>query len=194
MGCTAAVLETVAALERQLALRLSPGRRRHSFAVAEMARKMCLDAGLDPGLGYLAGLAHDLAREMKTADCLRLAGGRRACSALELEYPVLTHGRAAATLLRTELGVKNADILQAVEDHVTGRPGMQTLSRIVFAADALEPGRETMTPGLHYRAGKLALDQQVLLVLERTFAWLRREKRPIAPASLELYKELTKHA
>jgi predicted HD superfamily hydrolase involved in NAD metabolism len=181
-------------LARKLCLRLSPARRRHSLAVASLAREMCLTAAVDPALGYLAGLAHDLARELPAPEMLRLAGKRRACSSFELENPLLVHGRAAAALVSAEMCGVNEDVLRALEDHVTGRPGMRTLSKVVFAADYLEPGRDFVSPLVRRRAGRLALDGQVLLVLENVFAWLRAEKRLIAPASLELYEELKAHA
>jgi predicted HD superfamily hydrolase involved in NAD metabolism len=190
MDCIASG-DTVSGILALLEERLRASRRNHCLAVAELARSMCGPAGIDPTRGYVAGLAHDLAREMNSTDLLRLAGRRRACSPLELAQPVLVHGRAAAVLLNTELGLEDEEILMALEDHVTGRPAMGTLSRIVFVADFLEPGRKMISPAFRLRAGRLPLEEQVVLVLEQVFAWLRADKRPIAPASLQLYKELS---
>jgi predicted HD superfamily hydrolase involved in NAD metabolism len=190
MDCIA-IRDAVAGVLGLLELRLSPGRRNHSLAVAVLARSLCGAAGVDPARGYLAGLAHDLAREMSEADLLRLAGQRRTCTPLELAHPVLVHGRAAAALVHSELGLEDASLLQALEDHVTGRPGMGALSKIVFVADFLEPGRGWCSSDFRRQADKLTLSGQVVLVLERVFAWLRAENRPIAPASLQLHKELT---
>ena len=189
MDCIASG-DTVSGILRMLETRLSPSRRNHSLAVAELARSMCGSAGVDPTRGYVAGLAHDLAREMNSRDLLRLAARRQACSPLELAPPVLVHGRAAAALVNAELGLEDEEILLALEDHVTGRPAMGTLSRIVFVADFLEPGRKMISPAFRLRAGRLTLEGQVVLVLEQVFAWLRANKRPIAPAALQLYKEL----
>jgi len=185
MACT---LESVASLLRDS---LSTARRAHCLGTAAFAALLCVRHGLDPEKGHLAGLGHDLARELPASEWLRLAGGEEASVCpWERDAPVLLHGRAGAGLLREQLGITDAEVLTAVADHVTGRPGMPALSKVLFCADFLEPGRDFVDDALRRLALQANLDQATALVLERVLAYLRREGVRIAPPALELYEEL----
>jgi HD superfamily phosphohydrolase YqeK len=104
---------------------------------------------------------------------------------------VLLHGRAAAVLLGTGCP---PEVREAVADHVTGRPGMSALARLVYVADFLEPGRGFLRPAERRRALGLALEEQTAWVGERVFAYLRREGLAIAPPALALSEEWKEHA
>jgi len=147
---------------------------------------------VDPGQAYLAGLAHDLARELPEAELLRLVAADGApLRAWEAERPVLLHGRAAAVLLGA---TSSAEVREAVADHVTGRPGMSALARVVFAADYLEPGRGFLRPSERRGALRLPLGELTAWVGERIFEYLRREGLAIAPPALALSEEWRGHA
>jgi nicotinate-nucleotide adenylyltransferase len=170
------------------------GRRRaeHCRRTAALARRLALRFGLDREQAYLAGLAHDLARELPEEELLRLAAQDGAPLApWEAERPVLLHGRAAAVLLGPACA---EEVREAVADHVTGRPGMSALARLVYAADFLEPGRGFLKPAERRRALGLDLDGQVAWVADRVFEHLRGEGLAIAPPALALREELKGHA
>jgi predicted HD superfamily hydrolase involved in NAD metabolism len=174
--------------------RLSDGRFRHSVSTAELASALCARFGADPPSGILAGLLHDVARESGLAWIRETAlGDGETLAAWELDSPIVLHGRAAAVMVRRELGVEEPDVLAALRDHVTGRPSMGVLSRIVFAADFLEPTRGFLEEGERRDILGVDLDAMVLAVLQRTFLYLRRKALPIAEPSLGLYRELQGH-
>jgi predicted HD superfamily hydrolase involved in NAD metabolism len=179
---------------RLLRKHLSSARRRHCRRTASLASRLARRLGVDAGAAYLAGLAHDLARELPDAELLRLAaadGGP--IRPWEAARPVLVHGRAAATLLAGGAGC-GAEVREAVADHVTGRPGMSALSKLVYVADFLEPRRGFLEEGERRRALKLGLDEQTAWVMARVFAHLRGEGLEIAPPAVALYEELKGHA
>ncbi len=174
---------------------LSGGRYQHSRRVASLAAELCARHGLDPEGGYLAGLGHDVSRELPGQEILGLAGqDGEEISPLEKLYPVLVHGRASAVLLSTSAGISFTDVLQAVRDHVCGRPAMGALSRILFAADFLEEGRDFHQEGARRRMLALPLDATVLAVVERKIHYVRAAGEPVQPASLALYEELRGNA
>jgi nicotinate-nucleotide adenylyltransferase len=158
-----------------------------------LASRLARRFGLDCGRAYLAGLAHDLARELPETELLRLcAGGDGApLEPWETERPVLLHGRAAAVLLGPAF---DPQVREAVADHVTGRPGMSALARLVYVADFLEPGRGFLNPAERRRVLRLALDGQLAWVADRVFEYLRGEGLAIAPPALALSEELKRHA
>jgi nicotinate-nucleotide adenylyltransferase len=183
---------TVERLARRLESRR---RRRHARGTARLAARLCARFGADPRSGHLAGLAHDLARELPDERLLELAGrDGRPIRSWERERPVLLHGRAAAELLRRERIPASPQALEAVAEHVTGSPGMGLLARIVFVADYLEPGRGFVEAGWREHLLSLPLEGMLVGVLESVFGWLLREGLPIAPPARELYEELVGHA
>lgn len=147
----------------------------HSRNTALLARDMCLRFSLDPGLGYLAGIAHDLGKPLDDGMQLRMAekyGG--GLSSLEKEKPALLHGRTAAVFLRDFFGVNDEEVLQAVALHTLGGDDMGPLAKVVFVADRLEVAREKVDPGLRRLAISGGdLDAVFAETLERGVASLR---------------------
>ncbi len=186
---------------------ISAPRYAHSRQVAELARELCarFAAGqARPGSaeatrfmerGFIAGLAHDAARELPDAGML-LAAARDGLPILsaEKDAPVLLHGRAAAVLLAETTGYGEPEVLQAIRDHVTGRPGMGRLSKILFAADFLEPTRDFLDGDFRRETLARDLDAVVLAVLKRKIQYVRAGFGTVSISSLNLCEELGHHA
>jgi predicted HD superfamily hydrolase involved in NAD metabolism len=170
---------------------LSRPRIAHSREVARLASELCDRFHADEEKGYIAGISHDLARELDTAEMLLLAE-RDGLPVREWERanPLLLHGRAAAAILTKHTGYEDVEALQAIRDHVTGRGSMGPLSRIVFVADFLEPTRDFVSPEFRRRTLGLSLDEMVLAVLERKIYFVKNAAREVAPDALALHAEL----
>ncbi len=174
---------------------LSRRRVAHSREVARLACELCERFRVSEDAGYIAGIAHDLAREKEPAQIITLAAeDGLPVSDLERANPLLLHGRASAYLLVRLAGYDEAEVLEAIRDHVTGRGGMGQLSRILFVADFLEPTREFVSPEFRRRTSGLGLDEMVLAVLERKMHYVRAASGVLAPQSLDLHRELKKDA
>ncbi|MDR1060305.1 MAG: bis(5'-nucleosyl)-tetraphosphatase (symmetrical) YqeK, partial [Clostridiales bacterium] len=126
----------------KLSKALGEKRLAHSVRVMETARELALIYGADAHKAEVAGLLHDSARDMADGELLAL------CPRLgivptdgEARMPKLLHGPVGAKLLRDVYGVRCAEIEDAVCWHTTGKANMALLTKIVFAADAIEPGR-----------------------------------------------------
>ena len=78
--------ELAALLDHDLERRLRPNRRDHSRSVADYAAFLAARNGIDPLRARVAGLAHDLCREMTLAEQRSLALG-------DLASPVESGGR-----------------------------------------------------------------------------------------------------
>ncbi len=123
--------------------RLSPKRFRHSCNVARAARQLAQRYGADVEKAYFAGLMHDICKEMLFEDqkALMLAGDFAPDEA-ELHSKKLWHGIAGAQMLRTEFGVMDEDILNAVRFHTVGRANMSLLEEIIYIADMISDERD----------------------------------------------------
>jgi predicted HD superfamily hydrolase involved in NAD metabolism len=187
MGCMSSLRRTCLRLLRE---RLGRRRRRHCRRTAATAARLAPRFGVDPGKAFLAGLAHDLARELGEEQLLRLAASDgQPIEDWEAARPVLLHGRAAAVLLAEADGF-SAEVRQAVAEHVTGKPGMAPLSRLVFVADLLEPGRRFVRPAERRRVASLPPDRQVAWAVQKVLEYLGREGLAVAPPARALYEEL----
>jgi nicotinate-nucleotide adenylyltransferase len=167
----------------------------HSREVARLASELCDRFHAEEEKGYIAGISHDLARELDLSEMLLLAEA----DGLPLRHwerstPLLLHGRAAAAILTKHTGYVDEEALQAIRDHVTGRGSMGPISKIVFAADFLEPTREFVSPEFRRRTLGLSLDEMVLAVLDRKIHFVKAASREIAADALSLHEELTSHA
>ncbi len=163
----------------------------HSIGVAIYADYLCERFGQQGKSCFIAGLAHDVARELEGDEMIAHAA-RYSGEAEELEKsrPILLHGKAGAFLLRRDLGIMDSDILEAVAWHVTGRPGMSLTEKCVFIADYFAPDREFIEESERLMITNQDIDRLMIFVLERTFDYLKREGKDVAYTALSLYKEL----
>jgi len=148
---------------------------------------------LDASRGYLAGIAHDMCKDMSDEKIAALAReDGKAITELEAKKPSLLHGRAAALMLRRDFGVTDKDILQAVAVHTFGEEGMCALSKVVYAADKIEPGRPQATKAYTAFLEHLSLDELVEKVLADGIAYLKKKGCAVAPESEKLLRSLNR--
>jgi nicotinate-nucleotide adenylyltransferase len=198
IGVEAFVIE---ALER----RCKPSRVEHSRSVAAMAEGLCGRFGEDPDKGRIAGLAHDIAKDMPLPE--QWAEARAAAASSELGFIAsavarmeaepafadkIIHGPAAAAILGREANLCDVDILEAVAYHSSAAAAMRPLAKIIFIADKIEPRRAYLTDDDRKAAASLGLDDLLVHALGLSISWLRRNNRAIAQSTLDLYNALTK--
>ena len=125
-----------------LADNVPDSRLQHILRVEQMSVELAGYHNLDVAKAAQAGLMHDLAKYFKPQLLLQMAQSE----GLELDpvdeaNPHLLHAEVSALVARDRFGVQDEEILQAIQNHTLGRPGMSWLSCTVFLADSLEPGR-----------------------------------------------------
>ncbi|HHV15770.1 MAG TPA: HD domain-containing protein [Gelria sp.] len=173
--------------------RLSNRRLQHSLQVAVEARELAVNFGVSPQKAYLTGILHDYAKGMPASELLNIATVN---NLLEHEVdrlvPDLLHAPVGAFLLKTELGIDDEEILQAVKCHTLGSLHMSALDKIIYLADMIEPGRDF--PGLE-RLKCLAwrnLDEGMLFGLESTIKYCLDQQRIIHPLTIEVRNHFLK--
>lgn len=174
-----------------LMARLSNRRYLHSEFAASLSVSFAIRYGLDQDKAFLAGLAHDAAREL-SHDAVRSLAERSGFPVTDDEraLPVLAHGKAAATILRDRFGMSDPELLEAVAYHTTGTPGMGALARVVYCADYLALGRRHVSDGFRFALTALPLDRMTCRVLEVKIAYLLTRGRRISGVTTSLYREL----
>jgi nicotinate-nucleotide adenylyltransferase len=195
--------ELIVRVENTARATLSTGRFLHSRNTALLAWDLCRRFGLDPRLGYLAGIAHDMAKSLREEALLKLAVlDGRDISRMERKKPSLLHGRAAAVLLRERFDIHNRDVLEAVAWHTEGCADMGPLGKVLYIADKIEVSREGVEPGLREagfsrtgepgadESGGEALDRLFEAVLAETVTFLESKHIDLSEGTLRLLEKM----
>jgi predicted HD superfamily hydrolase involved in NAD metabolism len=163
----------------------------HVVRVARTAERLAFAHGEPPARARLAGMLHDLARLYPPERLLEECTARKmAIDAFERANPIVLHARLSAELARERFGVADEGVLSAIRMHTVAAPGMSRLDKILYLADALEPGRTYPE-----RASLLALafadpDAALRGVLRSTLGYLRARGLHPAPGTLAALAEL----
>lgn len=172
---------------------ISPSRYIHSKNVAELSARLCKRFGIALWKGYLAGLAHDMVKELASQELTKLAETYNlTIEAHEKENPDFLHGKVASGLLRDRFDVSDSDILEAVANHICGRRGMGVLAKIVYLADFLEPGRTFLDSAVREEVLGGDLDSMMFFVSESILNDLKKRGRTVVLHTEELYLEAKK--
>ena len=172
--------------------KLSLKRFSHSVRTAELAVSLCSIYEGNSKKAEIAGLCHDYARELPLEELTGIAARGYSVADWEREHPILLHGKAGAVLIQEEIGIRDSSILEAVRTHVTGEPDMSLLSKIIFIADYLEPGRRHIDGTLSGNIGIYTIDELLFEVLKNIFNYLENNDKFIAGPAIDLYKQLEK--
>jgi predicted HD superfamily hydrolase involved in NAD metabolism len=157
-------------------------------AAGMLARRWAPDLELQ---AKQAGLLHDNAKSIDPAELLTRAKELGLpITEVEARYPSLLHGKVGAALLKERFGVDDAEVEQACADHVTGRRGMGTLSKILYVADQAAADR-TFAGVEDLRAIMFEdLDAAVLLVAKNKVLHSAKKSQLLEPATVDLYNSL----
>lgn len=194
--------EIGAVVERALRSDLSEKRLAHSISTARTALALCSRFGLDADRGYLAGLSHDMARELpfsqqeaiykEYSSCLGALALRASLKSLrddEVFYRKMLHGPAAACILCSRYGIRESDILEAVALHSTADEDMSALARIVYIADKLEPTRKRPEDA-EMALKTLELDALFAYTVRCVVRWFEESGKPLSPYTQSLFRRM----
>ena len=185
--------QTISKMHKVVKSMVKPSRYEHSVSTAEMAERMCNEYGENPRLGYLACLVHDICKDFDSKKMLALAKqDGKPISDIEMDKKNLLHGRAAAVFLETEYGITDVKLLEAVQNHTFGAPGMASLGKILYAADKIEPTRPHITKERIESLFEKELDDFVLSVLEEALEYEHSMGHTLAPITEKFLLSLIK--
>jgi predicted HD superfamily hydrolase involved in NAD metabolism len=169
--------------------RLSPRRRDHARRVAAEAVTLARRFGASEVKAELAGLLHDLCRELPDDEILAAAARYGVpVGSVEARRPrKILHGPIAAAEL-AERGL-DAEVVRAIALHTVGDAGMSTLEKCVYLADYCEPSRHF--PGVDdvRSLAQTSLDAAMGAAVRLSLLDIIGKGRGVVPAALALYNE-----
>uniref|UniRef100_UPI0040565E2E bis(5'-nucleosyl)-tetraphosphatase (symmetrical) YqeK n=1 Tax=Acetatifactor sp. TaxID=1872090 RepID=UPI0040565E2E len=169
---------------------LEPKRYEHTLGVEYTAAALAMRYNAPIQSAQLAGLLHDCAKCLSNSKKLSICEKNEIyVSDVEMKNPCLLHAKVGGFLARNEYGVEDQDVLNAILNHNTGRPGMSLLEKIIFVADYIEPGRK-QAPNLQEirRLAFINLDQALIKILEDTLVYLQETGDVIDPITAKTYE------
>ena len=155
---------------------LKPSRYTHSLGVEAMASRLAALHGADTEKAAFAGRYHDIAKCF-TPEVMNEYVRKFGLDDMYIDNNPLAHSKVAAEILRTEFGVEDEEVLNAVRSHTTGRDGMSLLEEIVYVADAIEDNRNYEGLKELQKQAETDLDGACLFIMDWTLDSLGKKGR-----------------
>lgn len=168
---------------------LTERRLRHTEGVKQTAVHLAKRWGADPEKAALCALFHDMFK------CRTVEEEDRAIDhyGIDSRYkgnPNLAHSKLAAAAMQQDWQITDPEMLNAVAYHTTGRAGMGLLEKIIYLADAIEPGRQYPGVEVLRRLAEINLNRACLVSMERTMQYVKDNGEPLDRDTAAAVKEL----
>ena len=165
-------------------------RYEHTKGVMYTAGCLAMAHGYDMEKAMLAGLLHDCAKCIPNEEKLSLCKEHNILvTPVEAENPFLLHAKLGALLAEIEYDITDPEILHAIKVHTTGEPDMNTLDKIIYIADYIEPCRNK-APNLE-KVREVAfhdLNACMAQILRDTLIYLKKGNGSIDPTTELTYE------
>ena len=172
-------------LEKVVVSLLKPNRVAHVLGCRDTAAELARIWGANEEDAARAGLLHDITKALDGPLQLTL------CQEYDImlddfskKNPKTLHALTGSLVAKRIFG-ENQAVVDAIESHTTGKGNMNTLEKIIYVADYMEPNRDF--PGVEElrRLAYTDLDKALKMGLEMTLSMLKEQKRQISPGSCE---------
>lgn len=174
-------LELIEKIKKDLQEMLSEKRYNHSIGVMNKAIELAKIYGVDENKAALAGLTHDIAKEIPDEEALKFASDNN----VEIDDFIkninhkLLHGKIGAIIVKQRYGF-DEQIQKAIEFHTEGTPDFDMLGKIVFVADKTEDLRKGPAEiDIWRKISKEDIDEAIIQIINFNIKKLIEEKRLI---------------
>ena len=171
--------------------RLKEKRYYHSLCVADEAKRLAEKYGADPDKMYLAGLLHDITKNISDDEQLQtFKKFDIMLSVTEKASPLIWHAMSGALVVKHELGITDEDIISSIRYHTTGKADMTLCQKIIFVADLTSADRNYPDIEEIRAAANRDLDECIIGILKFTIKDIVSKNKPLHPDTLDAYNYL----
>lgn len=171
---------------------LSPFRYEHSIKVAEEAKKLAKHYHINEKNAYLAGLIHDIAKDLTEKECKQwIEEYKLPEKLLDKKYKNIKHADIGAIIAKEKYHLED-DICNSIKYHTIGNKRMNLLAKIVYIADKI--GRDNIPEALK-NVKEIAyqdIDKALLYCLEKQKIRLEEKGIKMHKDTEELLEKLQK--
>lgn len=133
----------ISTYKEYLKAHLSKKRYNHSLNVAESAVELARLYGEDESKAQIAGLLHDVAKELPIEKQLEyVLNSTLDVDEVETKAHALYHAIAGAEIVKNDFGIDDEDIILAIRYHTVASGDMSRLAAIVYLADLISADRD----------------------------------------------------
>lgn len=185
-------MELIEQIKKDLKETLSERRYIHSLGVMEMAGKLAKIHNEDIETTKIAGLLHDIAKEMPKEEMLKYVKENNIeTNKIERINTAILHGKIGADIARKRYGVSK-QIQDAIKYHTTTSPEMDTLAKIVYVADKTEMNRKSEDYDIEYerKLAKEDLDAVIIYIIDANIKSLIDKNKLIEEESVKTRNSL----
>ena len=163
-------------------------RYKHSVSVSEWAVKLALKHGADEKKAAVAGILHDITKEMPEEEQLKLISDSGIkLSLLESKSNKLWHSISGSIYVQKVLKIDDEEIINAIKYHTTAKENMTLLEKIIFIADFLSDDRKWENTDYFRSLALENLDEALIYGLKITIDGLLKRDRLIADNTFKAY-------
>lgn len=172
--------------------RIKPKRLTHVRGVVEACDHLAhLYAPDDVMRARLAGWIHDSAKHLPEDEFITIAEAHHwPITDVERQVPDLLHGAVGYLLMADTFGIHDPALQSACTNHTTGDPAMNTLDKVVFLGDLIEPSRDFDGVEPLRQLAERDLDAAILMAVDATIIHLIKRNRILDPRPVFLRNKL----
>lgn len=171
--------------------KLTLKRYQHSIAVMERAVQLAKRYDVDVEKAKLAGLLHDVMKDEDKINLLQfIEDSDILLSVVEKNGPPLWHAIGGFLYVRDVLKIEDADVLNAIRYHTTGRANMSKLEQVVYLADLTSADRDYPDVEETRRRSEESLDSGMRYAMDYLICDLANKGNMLHQDTVDCYNEL----
>ena len=172
-------------LEQVVVSLLKPNRVAHVLGCRDTAMDLAKRWGADVTDAGRAGLLHDITKALDGPLQLTLCAEYGIVLDEFSQENTKTLHALTGSLVADRIFGEKSSVVDAIRSHTTGKANMNTLEKILYIADYIEPNRDF--PGVETlrQLAYTDLDKALKTGLQMTLEMLKKNKQEISPASAE---------
>ncbi len=172
---------------------LSKKRYTHSVNVAASAVKLARQYGADEDKAYVAGLLHDVCKEIPAEEQLALVNKSDLnVSVYEKQTVALFHAIAGSVFVEEHFGIHDPEIINAIRYHTVACGNMSKLSQVIYLADLISEDRDYKDVKKMRKYAEQSLEKAMLEALKFSIADSVGKENTIPLSTLECYNDFVK--
>ena len=179
-------IELIEKIKIDLKEMISEFRYNHSIGVMNKAIELAKIYGEDEDKAALAGLTHDIAKEISNEEAFEIAKKNNIIfDEIQKRNTRLLHGITGAIIVKEKYGF-DEQIQNAIKYHTATYYKMDMLAKIIYVADKIEETRRPFDRLEIWReTAKTDIDQAIILIINFVAERIIEENGLIHPAMIE---------
>ena len=184
-------IELIEKIKKDLKEMLSEKRYNHSIGVMEKAIELAKIYGVDEEKAALAGLTHDIAKEISDEEALKIAEKNHIkLDEGEKNNTKLLHCPIGAFIVKEKYGL-DEQIQNAIRYHAISYYKMDMLAKVTYIADKIEENRKSPSNIEEWRRVAFEdIDQAIIMHINYILEKKIEENGPIPTITIETRNKL----